>query len=149
MPKVLAELNIATALAPLDSPKLAEFVDNLERVNELAEQCDGFVWRLKDESGNATDIQAFDNPNIIVNLSVWRSVDALKHCMFKTDHIKFFKKKTLWFEKPKQATYVLWWIDESHIPSIDEGIAKLQLLREHGDHQDAFSFKRIFDSSSK
>ncbi len=45
----LAQLNIATLRAPLDSPELKDFVDNLDRINALAEQSDGFVWRW-DES---------------------------------------------------------------------------------------------------
>ncbi|REL36266.1 DUF3291 domain-containing protein [Thalassotalea euphylliae] len=144
MTKVLAQLNIATALAPLDSPQLADFVDNLDRINGVAEQSPGFIWRLKDDTGNATDIQAFDNPQTIVNMSVWQDADALKNFMFKTDHLSFMKRKAQWFEKSSQATYVLWWIDAEHRPTITEAIAKLEYLRAHGETQAAFSFKQLF-----
>ena len=144
MPKILAELNIATAIAPLDSPELKEFVDNLDYVNGLAENCDGFIWRLKDESGNATNIQMFDDPKVIINLSVWKDVDALKYFMFKTDHINFFKKKAKWFESPKEATYVLWWINDDTMPTVEQGLERLALLREQGETPKAFSFKQLF-----
>ncbi|WP_448554847.1 DUF3291 domain-containing protein [Thalassotalea montiporae] len=144
MTKVLAQLNIATALAPLDSPQLADFVDNLDRINGVAEQSPGFIWRLKDDTGNATDIQAFDNPQTIVNMSVWQDADALKNFMFKTDHLSFMKRKAQWFEKSLQATYVLWWIDAEHRPTITEAVAKLEYLRAHGETQAAFSFKQLF-----
>ena len=144
MTKVLAQLNIATALAPLDSPQLAEFVDNLDRINAIAEQSPGFIWRLKDDTGNATDIQAFDNPLTIVNMSVWQDVEALKTFMFMTDHLGFMKRKAQWFEKSPQATYVLWWIDADHQPTIAEAKEKLAYLRDHGESPAAFSFKQVF-----
>ena len=144
MKKVLAELNIATAKESLDSPLLKEFVDNLDKVNAIAEHHHGFIWRLKDDSGNATNIQAFDNLNTIVNLSVWADVASLKDFMFKTDHVTFFKKKAQWFEKPKQATYVLWWVNENERPTVEQGIERLNTLRELGDTPNAFSFKQPF-----
>ncbi|WP_286262594.1 DUF3291 domain-containing protein [Thalassotalea atypica] len=147
MAKVLAELNIATALAPLDSPQLKEFTDNLDRINGIAEQSPGFVWRLEDETGNATNIQAFDNPNTIINLSVWKDVDALKTFMFKTDHVKFFKRKAQWFEKPRIATYVLWWIEDNEHPTVEQGIERLEALRANGETPEAFSFKQTFEAN--
>lgn len=148
MTKVLAELNIATAKASMDNPLLTEFVDNLDRINEVAEQCHGFIWRLKDDSGNATNIQVFDNPNTIVNISVWKDVDSLKYFMFKTDHINFFKKKAQWFEKPTQASYVLWWIDSDKMPTIEQALSKLEQLRANGETPEAFSFKQTFEAVS-
>lgn len=93
----LAQLNIALAKYPLDAPEIKEFVDNLELVNGIAESSEGFVWRLKDESGDATNIQAFDDPNMIVNMSVWDSVDSLKNFMFRTHHRDFMRRKGIGF----------------------------------------------------
>ena len=140
----LAQLNIATAKHPLDSPELKDFVDNIEPINALAESSDGFVWRLKDESGNATDVQAFHDPNIIVNMSVWQSVDALKTFMFRTHHIDFMKRKSEWFQQASTNTYALWWVPEGQQPSLKEAIVWLEYLREHGDSPFAFSFKSNF-----
>ena len=142
----LAQLNIAKAKYPLDSPQLKEFVDNLEPVNNIAEQSEGFVWRLQDESGDATDIQAFTDPNIIVNMSTWLSVDALKNFMFRTHHRDFLRRKSLWFESIPQDSYVLWWVANDHKPTIEEAIERLNYLREHADSPYAFSFKSNFSA---
>ncbi|ROO57558.1 uncharacterized protein DUF3291 [Vibrio crassostreae] len=121
----LAQLNIALAKYPLDAPEIKEFVDNLELVNGIAESSEGFVWRLKDESGDATNIQAFDDPNMIVNMSVWDSVDSLKNFMFRTHHRDFMRRKGDWFHRLPEDTYVLWWIEEDHIPTLEEAIERL------------------------
>ena len=126
----LAQINIALAKYPLDAPEIKEFVDNLELVNGIAESSEGFVWRLKDESGDATNIQAFDDPNMIVNMSVWDSVDSLKNFMFRTHHRDFMRRKGDWFHRLPEDTYVLWWIEEDHIPTLEEAIERLEHLRE-------------------
>ncbi|MEZ8638445.1 DUF3291 domain-containing protein [Vibrio splendidus] len=137
----LAQLNIALAKYPLDAPEIKEFVDNLELVNGIAESSEGFVWRLKDESGDATNIQAFEDPNMIVNMSVWDSVDSLKNFMFRTHHRDFMRRKGDWFHRLPEDTYVLWWIEEDHIPTLEEAIERLEHLREIGDTPYAFTFK--------
>ncbi|UPR34322.1 DUF3291 domain-containing protein [Vibrio cyclitrophicus] len=143
----LAQLNIALAKYPLDAPEIKEFVDNLELVNGIAESSEGFVWRLKDESGDATNIQAFDDPNMIVNMSVWDSVDSLKNFMFRTHHRDFMRRKGDWFQRLPEDTYVLWWIEEDHIPTLEEAIERLEHLREIGDTPYAFTFKTNFTES--
>ncbi|RPF52467.1 DUF3291 domain-containing protein [Vibrio crassostreae] len=143
----LAQLNIALAKYPLDAPEIKEFVDNLELVNGIAESSEGFVWRLKDESGDATNIQAFDDPNMIVNMSVWDSVDSLKDFMFRTHHRDFMRRKGDWFHRLPEDTYVLWWIEEDHIPTLEEAIERLEHLREIGDTPYAFTFKTNFTES--
>ncbi|MCW4443861.1 DUF3291 domain-containing protein [Vibrio splendidus] len=143
----LAQLNIALAKYPLDAPEIKEFVDNLELVNGIAESSEGFVWRLKDESGDATNIQAFEDPNMIVNMSVWDSVDSLKNFMFRTHHRDFMRRKGDWFHRLPEDTYVLWWIEEDHIPTLEEAIERLEHLREIGDTPNAFTFKTNFTDS--
>ncbi|MEZ9953637.1 DUF3291 domain-containing protein [Vibrio splendidus] len=143
----LAQLNIALAKYPLDAPEIKEFVDNLELVNGIAESSEGFVWRLKDESGDATNIQAFDDPNMIVNMSVWDSVDSLTNFMFRTHHRDFMRRKGDWFHRLPEDTYVLWWIEEDHIPTLEEAIERLEHLRETGDTPYAFTFKTNFTAS--
>lgn len=144
----LAQLNIAKALAPVESEMLQEFSNNLDPVNAIAEAAPGFVWRLKDESGNATEIQYFDDPLMLVNMSVWQSVEALKNFMFKTHHIDFMKRKKNWFATMDKANYVLWWIEQGHIPTVEEAVERLEYLRAHGDSANAFSFKNTYPAVS-
>lgn len=140
----LAQLNIAKAKYPLDAPEIHDFVDNIPTINAIAEASDGFIWRLKDEGGDATAITVFDDPSWLVNLSVWRDVESLKHFMLKTHHVDFMKRKREWFEPQPQATYVLWWIADGHLPTVPEAIERLLHLRQHGDSAEAFSFRTPF-----
>ncbi|WP_454441520.1 DUF3291 domain-containing protein [Vibrio bathopelagicus] len=140
----LAQLNIALAKYALGAPEIKDFVDNLDLVNGIAESSEGFVWRLKDESGDATNIKAFDDPNMIVNMSVWDSVDSLKNFMFRTHHRDFMRRKNEWFHRLAEDTYVLWWVEDDQIPSLDEAIERLEHLREVGDTPYAFTFKTNF-----
>lgn len=142
----LAQLNIAKAKYALDSLEFKDFVDNLDPINSLAESSTGFVWRLKDETGDATSIQAFFDPNLIVNMSVWESPDALMDFMFRTHYRDFLRRKKEWFESLEQDSYVLWWIPKGYIPTIEEAKEKLEYLRKHGDTAQAFSFKSNFSA---
>ncbi|GAC13469.1 DUF3291 domain-containing protein [Aliiglaciecola lipolytica] len=140
----LAQLNIGKALDSIDSELMQEFAQGLDPINQIAEQSMGFIWRLKDESGNATDIHYFDDPNMLVNLSVWEDVESLKFFMFKTHHMDFLKQRKKWFETDLQDTYVLWWIPAGHIPEIPEALARLTQLREQGPSASAFTFAKVF-----
>lgn len=142
----LAQLNIAKAKYPLDAPEIKDFVDNLEKVNAIAEASEGFVWRLKDDSGNATDISVFDDTNIIVNMSVWHSVDDLKDFMFRTLHRDFMRRKGEWFDRLDEDSYVLWWVEDGHIPSLEEALERLRHIRSVGDSPYAFSFKANYSA---
>ncbi len=127
---------------------MKEFVDNLESINQLAEQSAGFVWRLKDESGNATGIQAFSDPLVITNMSVWDDVNSLRHFVYQTHHVEFVKRRKTWFESLESSYYVLWWIADGHFPDVQEAQARLNQLNEKGDTPQAFSFKKVFPPPS-
>jgi hypothetical protein len=140
----LAQLNIAQTKYPLDDPKMKGFIDNLAPINALADASDGFIWRLAGENDNATDIQTFSDPNIIVNMSVWSSIEALKIFMFKTHHRDFLRRKKDWFNHIENANYVLWWLEDGTIPCVDDGIVRLEHLRSYGESPYAFSLKVPF-----
>lgn len=140
----LAQLNIATMKDALDSPLMAEFVANLDRINALAEQSPGFVWRLKDETeGDATTIRPFGE-QVLVNLSVWSDLDALSNFAFRSAHVDILRRRREWFSAMKDAYAVLWWIPAGHLPGVSEAAARLELLRQRGAHADAFSFRQPF-----
>ena len=145
--KYLAQLNIAKLLKPIDHPQISEFRENLDRINRLAEESKGFVWRLQDEYGSATNIQAFDNPNFIVNMSVWETIEDLKNYVFKSGHAEIMKKRKKWFEKHTSHYMVMWWVDQAHIPTLEEAIERLDYLKAHGESEYAFSFKGLKPAS--
>jgi len=141
----LAQVNVGIAKGAIDSDVMKVFSDNLDPINAIADASKGFVWRLKDEAGNATDIVFSDNPNELVNMSVWQSVEALKHFIFKTHHIDFLKRKKEWFEPATNQTYALWWVPVGQYPSIQEAKVRLALLNAQGETSQAFTFKNIFE----
>jgi hypothetical protein len=141
----IAQLNIAKLLAPIDSPPLSEFVDNLDRINALADEAPGFVWRLQTEEGDATGIDFF-GADYIVNLSVWRSIEALNTYVYHSAHVEILRRKKEWFQKMHEAHMVLWWVSAGHIPSIEEAAQKLSLLRANGPAQEAFTYKKSFSA---
>jgi len=141
----LAQINIAKLLAPIDSPLLQDFVDDLDRINAIADESDGFVWRLKDDSGNATQFNPFDNASIIVNLSVWKNVEVLKEYVYRSAHMEVFRKRAKWFEKMETPHMALWWTRADALPTAEEGRRRIMHLQAHGETAEAFTFKRIFD----
>ncbi|MFC3531416.1 DUF3291 domain-containing protein [Vogesella facilis] len=139
----LAQLNIATLLAPLESPQLADFVNNLQHINSLGERSPGFVWRLQDDAGDATALRPFGD-EVIVNMSVWRSIEALGDFVYRSEHVDFFRRRREWFGRMAEAATVLWWVPAGHLPTLQEAADKLALLRRHGPSAAAFSYARPF-----
>jgi len=140
--KHLAQFNIARIRYPLEDPRMKEFVDNVERINALAEKIEGFVWRLKDESGHAMNMRVYDDPRILPNLTVWESVDGLERFVFKTAHSRFYMRRETWFE-PLDVPLVLWWVTPGERPSLAEGVRRLDLLKTQGPCEDAFLWGNI------
>ena len=145
----LAQINIAKLVSPIDSPPLADFVADLGRINLLAENSKGFVWRLKDETGNATHLNPFNDPLVIVNMSVWESVEDLKQFVYRSDHVEVYIKRAKWFEKMQEAYMAMWWIEAGNFPTTDDGKERLLYLRQHGESEYAFSFRKIFDKPTQ
>jgi hypothetical protein len=141
----LAELNIARLRYPLDDLRVAEFVRNLERVNALADKLPGFVWRLQDDGGNATSIRIADDAQMIVNLSVWETPQALETFVFRTVHGHFYKRRAEWFELMGKPAVVMWWIDAGDRPTLEEAAARLRDLTNNGPSERAFGWGQLID----
>jgi len=140
----LAQLNVARMVARIDDPKMADFVAWLDVINRLAERSTGFVWRLHDESGNATSLPVTDDPYVIANLTVWRSVEDLRVFTYRSDHRLVFVRRYEWFERWPGPSVVMWWIPSGTIPTIGEALQRLALLAAEGPSSDAFTFKQPF-----
>jgi hypothetical protein len=140
----LAQLNIGIIRGPMDSPLMAEFAANLDRINALAESSPGFVWRLQTEEGNATAIRPFENENMLLNMSVWQDADALRKFVYRSAHADILRRRREWFEKMSEAILVLWWVPQGHRPSVQEAISRLETLRRQGPSAQAFTFRQTF-----
>jgi hypothetical protein len=144
----LAQLNIALPRAPLEDALLADFVAQLDPVNAIADASPGFIWRLQTEDGNATGIRAFGDDRLIINMSVWESLEALRAFVYSSDgHKRVLRRRREWFEHMAEAFLVLWWVPVGHIPSLDEAEERLDHLRAHGPTPHAFNFRQSFDLS--
>ncbi|MFB7247779.1 DUF3291 domain-containing protein [Streptomyces populi] len=140
----LAQVNIARLKAPLDSPQLKGFVEALEPVNAVADTADGFVWRLQDDSGDATDIRVLGDAWMMVNMSTWRDTNALTAFMYQGRHRELMARRREWFERLEEAATALWWVPAGHRPTVPEAESRLLHLREHGPTPYAFDLRTSF-----
>ena len=147
---VLAQVNIGRLLAPIDSPLIADFVAALDEVNAVADAAPGFVWRLQTEDGDATAVRGFEADavgapgGVIINMSVWESVEALAAYAYGPDHITVLRRRREWFERMTRPVLVAWWIPRGHIPTVREAEERLDHLREHGPTAHAFTLRQHF-----
>jgi len=140
----LAQLNIARMKFDMESPEMRDFVDALDPVNASADSSPGFVWRLQGEEGNATEYLIWDDPNWLVNMSVWEDLDALKSFVRSKLHLSIMSRRREWFSQVSEAYMVLWWVPAGHRPTVAEAQARLELLRKMGPTPEAFSFAKPF-----
>jgi hypothetical protein len=137
----LAQVNIALPVAPLESEQLAEFVAALDPINAIADVAPGFVWRLQTDAGDATAVKGFGDERLIVNLSVWASLEALGDFVFRSTHVEVMRRRREWFERMATAYTALWWVPAGHRPSVTEAEDRLEVLRRDGPTERAFTFR--------
>jgi Domain of unknown function (DUF3291) len=140
----LAQLNIALPVEPLTSARLAEFVELLEPVNALADAAPGFVWRLQTEDGDATAIRAFGDDALIVNMSVWESLESLAGFVFGGFHAEVMRRRREWFTRLRDPYTVAWWVTAGERPTVPDAEDRLAALRAQGPTPYAFTIQRAF-----
>ena len=146
----VAELNVGRVLYPLDDPRMAAFMANLDRVNRLADRSPGFVWRMTggDETNNMDT--SFDGaPGMNLNLSVWESVEDLRRFVFDTVHDRFFRRKPEWFEILEEPAFVMWEVPDGHVPTVEEAFGRLAHLRAHGPSAHAWDWDSVPAAAGK
>ena len=140
----LAQVNIGRMRAPLDDPLMAEFVARLDEINAIADASPGFVWRLQSAEGNATSVRAYDDPYLLINMSVWESLDALSAYVYASAHRGVMRRRREWFARFDGPYMALWWVPAGHIPTVGEAKERLEHLRAYGPSPAAFTFKAPF-----
>ena len=143
----LAQVNIGRLLAPLSDPLIQPFVDKLNEINALADGSPGFIWRLQSASGNATDVQAYEDEFILVNMSVWTSLETYTNFVYQTAHREVMKMRREWFERFDGPYTTTWWVLAGHIPTVAEAKERLEHLRAHGPGAFAFTPQKPFPPS--
>lgn len=144
----LAQINIGRTVAPLDDPSMSDFMAALDPVNRAADDSPGFVWRLQDDSGHATYIRVFDDPRMIINLSIWESIEALRNFTYRSDHTTVLARRKQWFEALDRPHVALWWTPAGSRPTATEGLARLDHLMRNGPDAFAFTFAKTFAAPS-
>jgi hypothetical protein len=139
----LAQLNVASMKAPLDSPSMADFAGNLERINKLAEASPGYVWRLETDDSDATALRPLGE-NVLVNLSVWVDIESLSRYVYQSSHVEIMRRRREWFDRMGAANLVLWWVPSGHRPTVREAIDRLEALRTQGPGPAAFTFAHAY-----
>lgn len=138
----LAQFNVARLRAPIDHPSTADFTDNLTAINDLAKGSPGFVWVLEDGSGSATSYRPYPGDEyVIVNLSVWTSLDALRAFVYKSAHVGFLRRRSEWFERMDDAFMVLWPVPAGTLPTLEDAVARLDHLRMNGPTPHAYGWR--------
>ncbi|MCZ4095324.1 DUF3291 domain-containing protein [Streptomyces sp. SID13666] len=139
----LAQVNIGRILGPLDGPVLADFVAQLPEINALADQAAGFVWRMVDDDGEDSTSLRPDGEDdlLLINCSVWESVQALRDFTYRSEHLKVLSRRREWFERMSEHHQALWWVPVGHRPTTAEAMERIALLRERGDGPLAFTFR--------
>ena len=135
----IAQFNKAEMRYPLEDERMAEFTSRLDDINVLAEESPGFVWRLKDDSGDATRIRPLGE-DWLINMSVWTGIAALRNFTYKSRHVELLRGTEAWFKPASAPRLVLWWVRAGTTPSIDEARARLDHLLLKGPSARAFTF---------
>lgn len=138
----LAQLNVGILKFPLADARMHGFISMLDTLNEVADHAPGFVWRLVEDGGNdATAIRSSLGDDVLVNMSVWETRDALWDYVYRSGHLDVLRRRSEWFELPKAPFQVLWWVPAGHIPTVEEAVGRLELLRGKGPSPSAFGFR--------
>jgi Domain of unknown function (DUF3291) len=140
---LLAQVNVARMRGPIDSPVMRDFADGFDPVNSLADRAPGFVWRL--QTGGHAPLVEDDEGLWVVNVSLWRSYEALHEFVYRSPHAAFLRRRSRWFEPAAPPTTALWWVDDDVRPDVPAARARLVHLRRYGPTPRAFSLRRRFD----
>lgn len=139
----LAQINVGRLLAPIDDPRIRDFKDNLDAINALADAQDGFVWRLTGSGDDATDLRPFEDPDLLLNMSVWTGLEPLAAFVYRTAHRDVMRRRREWFEG-MDTFMALWWVPVGHVPTPAEGWAALKTLERLGPTAAAFTFRHPY-----
>ncbi len=141
----VAQINIGRITGTtIEDPVMADFVAQLDTINELAEKSEGFVWRLKSADNNATSFNPYNDQQIIINFSVWETIEHLDQFVYKSAHTIVMKDRKKWFEKFGQPYMALWYVPAGYTPTIEEAAERLDHLQKNGPSEYAFDFRNPF-----
>ena len=140
--RLLAQANLAWLKHPIDDPRIARMRENIQRVNALADTAPGFVWRYQ-EGEDATGVRVLDDPSILYNCTVWTDLDSLKAYIYRPDHGHMLRQRREWFRPPPHPPNAMWWVEPDTRPTVEESLARLDMLWRHGPTRESFTFSSV------
>jgi Domain of unknown function (DUF3291) len=145
----LAQVNVAEAVARLDEPEMAGFLELLGPLDELARRSPGFVWRPQAGEVSDAELAVFGDPmRMIANWSVWDSLDSFGRYVFGPQHRAAMRQRRRWFTPTAGPTMALWWVPAGERPGGAEGHRRLQLLRRHGPTPASFTLRQTYPNGT-
>lgn len=135
----LIHANIAKMRAPLDDPLMADFVEQVDVIDDLARSSPGFV-----DQPTPWDEGQIYSGDMLLNLSIWASVEALEMFTYQGVHAHMLERRREWFVQYDGPNYVLYWEVAGHIPSESEVKHRVDYLTDHGPTPFAFTFEKWF-----
>ncbi|HSG89914.1 MAG TPA: DUF3291 domain-containing protein [Pseudomonadales bacterium] len=138
----LAQFNVATARGDPDDPVMAGFVARLDEINGLADRAPGFVWRLQDANGTSTSFRVDADERVLPNLTVWTAIEPFRDFVYRSVHADMVRAGRSWFLPKTRPQIVLWWIPAGTLPTLEDGVARLDRLRAEGPTREAFTLAR-------
>ena len=142
----LAQLNVGRLVADTDDARVTEFMGALDRINGMGKRMPGFVWMMEGSGGPGTgntETKIEGDPRYVANLTVWEDGPSLDRFVFGTLHRAFYERGPEWFETMEENHFVMWWVPEGHRPTLEEGLDRLNMLRENGPSADAFGWAEL------
>ncbi len=139
----IAQVNVAHPRFPLDDARMAGFMDNLDRVNAVAERSSGFVWRLIIDEDAPADPSFADDPDAVVNMSVWETAEHLEHFVWNTVHKRIYHRKAEWFRTAGKPYFVMWPVPVGHRPDLAEARDRLDHYTRQGSSDHAFGWEGL------
>ena len=148
-PTHLAQANLAWMRYPLHDRRMTDMRDEIDRINRLGDHAVGFIWRFQTDQGDATDVRVLDDPRVLFNLTIWRSVDDLRRYVYRTEHTAFLRRRRDWFLPPPKPPLAMWWVPAGTRPTVADGMARLQRLWRDGPSFDAFTLSKPYGFNGK
>lgn len=142
----LAQVNLGWMRWPLNDPRMAAFRDQVPAINALADRSPGFVWRYQDVGGHAMGTRVLEDPLVLYNCSIWRTLEDLWRYVFTTGHHDLFRRRREWFQAPPNGwpLNVCWWLPPGTLVSVDEGMWRWNQLRVHGPSPPYFTLQEAY-----
>ncbi len=140
----LPRTNIGVAGFTYGEPGFADFVGTLDRINAIADQSPGFVWRFVQDDEHEAGREIFDDENVLFDMSARESKGAHFDCVYHTDPVDILRRRAEWFVKLDRPIMALRWIPAGSLPTVADAGQRLHLLAQKGPAVDAFTFRQCF-----